>query len=113
MIKVIFPYFMLMLAVFFGTASNSFANSANGFTKLIPTLLSAVTIIFCMYCLSQAMRYLPVGMTYASFAGFCIIGTALVGVFWFNQIPNMVTVLGIILIVSGVLVVNIYGNNQT
>ena len=109
MINNIFPYFMLMLAVVFGTAANSFANTANGFTKLVPTLASAITIVLCMYFLSQAMRYLPVGVTYASFAGFCIIGTALVGIFWFNQIPNMITTLGLLLIVSGVAIVNIFG----
>ena len=100
---------MLLLAVVFGTAANSFANTANGFTKLVPTLASAITIVLCMYFLSQAMRYLPVGVTYASFAGFCIIGTALVGIFWFNQIPNTITTLGLLLIVSGVAIVNIFG----
>ena len=112
MLKTMFPYFMLVFAVAFGTASNSFANSANGFTKLTPTLFSAFTIVLCMYFLSQAMRYLPVGVTYASFAGFCIIGTALVGVLWFNQLPNPITILGLMLIVSGVAIVNIFGSNQ-
>ena len=73
-----------IFAVIFGTASNSFANAADGFTKLIPSALNAVTILLCMYFLSQAMRFLSVGITYASFAGVCILATAFVGIIKFN-----------------------------
>ena len=75
MLKTLLPYLILILAVGFGTASNTFANSANGFTKIIPSLLSMITIILCMFCLSQVMKSLPVGITYASFAGICIVAT--------------------------------------
>ena len=75
MLKTLLPYLILILAVGFGTASNTFANSANGFTKKIPSLLSMITIILCMFCLSQVMKSLPVGITYASFAGICIVAT--------------------------------------
>ena len=102
-------YFYLFLAVILGTASNSFANSAQGFTKLIPSLLSMLTIIFCMYCLSQVMKSIPVGITYASFAGLCIIATVLIGIIKFNQIPNIYSFIGLILIISGVLIVNLLG----
>ena len=112
MFKSVFPYIVLILAVVFGTASNSFANSANGFTKLIPSISSAITIILCMYLLSQAMKYLPVGITYATFAGFCIIGTALVGIIKFNQIPSTITIIGLSLIIAGVLLVNLFGTDR-
>ena len=109
MIKVLMPYLMLMLAVIFGTASNSFANSADGFTKLVPSILSSVTIILCMMCLSHAMRSLPVGITYASFAGLCIVATSIIGIYKFNQVPDLFTIIGLILIISGVLIVNLLG----
>ena len=88
---------------------NSFANSAQGFTKFIPSLLSMLTIIFCMYCLSQVMKSIPVGITYASFAGLCIIATVLIGIIKFNQMPNIYSFIGLILIISGVLIVNLLG----
>ena len=102
---------MLVLAVVFGTASNSFANSANGFTKLFPSIFSAITIILCMYLLSQAMKYLPVGITYATFAGICIVATSFVGIIKFDQIPNMITMIGLALIIAGVLLVNLFGTD--
>ena len=112
MIKALMPYLMLMLAVIFGTASNSFANSADGFTKLVPSILSSVTIILCMMCLSHAMRSLPVGITYASFAGICIVGTALVGVVKFNQVPTIQTIIGLTFIILGAFIVNLFGGSD-
>ena len=95
-----------------GTASNSFAKSAEGFTLLIPSVITAITIVGCMYTLSIVMKTIPVGITYASFAGLCILATSLVGVLKFNQIPNIFTIIGLALIISGVLIVNILGKNN-
>ena len=66
-------YIILIIAVVLGTASNSFAKSADGFTLLIPSIITAITIVACMYALSLVMKSIPVGITYASFAGLCIV----------------------------------------
>ena len=105
-------YIILIIAVILGTASNSFAKSAEGFTLLIPSVITAITIIGCMYSLSIVMKTIPVGITYASFAGLCILATSLVGFLKFNQIPNIFTIIGLALIISGVLIVNILGKNN-
>ena len=102
-------YGILVIAVVLGSLSNGFAKSANGFTQLIPSLLSMITIVLCMYSLSQVMKSIPVGITYASFAGLCIIATSAIGIIRFNQIPNAWTILGLGLIISGVLIVNLLG----
>ena len=105
----IIAYTILILAVVLGTAANGFAKSANGFTMLIPSLLTAVTIVGCMYTLSIVMKSIPVGITYASFAGLCIIATTIVGIYKFNQIPDLYTIIGLALIISGVTIVNLLG----
>ena len=64
-----------------------------------------------MYALSLVMKSIPVGITYASFAGLCIVATSVVGVIKFQQIPNFYTLIGLILIISGVVLVNLLGNN--
>ena len=106
-------YIILTIAVILGTASNSFAKSAQGFTLLIPSIMTAITIVLCMYSLSLVMKIIPVGITYASFAGLCIVATVLVGVFKFNQIPNLYTIIGLGLIIAGVLMVNLIGKTNT
>jgi|TARA_B100002052_G_C15304698_1_gene342705 small multidrug resistance pump len=108
----IVSYLILTVAVILGTASNGFAKSAQGFTLIIPSVLTALTIVGCMYALSLVMKAIPVGVTYASFAGLCIIATSLVGVYKFNQIPDFYTIIGLILIISGVLIVNLLGNSS-
>ena len=105
----IIAYIILILAVILGTAANGFAKGAQGFTLFVPSILTATTIVGCMYALSIVMKSIPVGITYASFAGLCIIATTLVGIYKFDQIPDLYTIIGLILIVSGVLIVNLLG----
>jgi small multidrug resistance pump len=103
-------YLFLGLAVFLGVTSNSFAKSAEGFNLLIPSVITAITIVLCMYALSMVMKNIPMGITYASFAGLTILATVTVGVVRFNQIPNFYSIIGLILIITGVLIVNLLGN---
>ena len=104
-------YAFLTLAVLLGVTSNSFAKSADGFTLLIPSIITAITIVSCMYSLSMVMKTIPIGITYASFAGLAIIATVVVGVMKYNQVPNLYTIIGLCFIIVGVLMVNLMGNN--
>ena len=104
-------YLFLILAVFLGVTSNSFAKSAEGFTLIFPSIVTAITIISCMYALSMVMKTIPMGITYASFAGLAIISTVMVGVIKYNQVPNFYTIIGLCFIIVGVLMVNLLGNN--
>ena len=88
-------YIILIVAVVLGTASNGFAKGAQGFTLLLPSVITAVTIVGCMYTLSLVMKTIPVGITYASFAGLCIIATTIVGMYKFKQIPDLYTMIGL------------------
>ena len=103
-------YLFLALAVFLGVTSNSFAKSAEGFTLFVPSIITAITIVLCMYALSMVMKNIPMGITYASFAGLTILATVAVGIIRFNQIPNIYSIIGLILIITGVLMVNLLGN---
>ena len=104
-------YLFMILAVVLGTASNIFAKEAEGFTKLFPSSLSALTIVLCMYCLSQVMKNISAGYTYATFAGLCIIATTILGILRFNQWPNFYAFIGLIFIIIGVVLVNLLGKN--
>ena len=102
-------YIILIVAVVLGTASNGFAKGAQGFSILLPSIITAITIVGCMYTLSLVMKSIPVGITYASFAGLCIIATTIVGMYKFKQIPDLYTMIGLALIIAGVLIVNLLG----
>ena len=104
-------YLFLAFAVFLGVTSNSFAKSAEGFTLIVPSIITAITIVLCMYALSLVMKNIPMGITYASFAGLTIIATVVVGIIRFNQVPNLYSLIGLVFIIIGVLMVNLLGNN--
>lgn len=106
-------YLFLVLAVVLGTAANTFAKSAEGFTLWLPSILTAITIVACMYSLSHVMKTIPVGITYASFAGITIIATTAIGVIKFGQMLNLYTIIGLGLIIAGVLMVNLMGKVNT
>ena len=102
-------YIILIVAVVLGTAANGFAKGAQVFTILIPSIVTAIAIVGCMYTLSLVMKTIPVGITYASFAGLCIIATTIVGMYKFKQVPDLYTIIGLTLIIAGVLIVNLLG----
>jgi len=106
-------YIFLGLAIIFGTNSNSFAKSAAGFTLWGPSLVSGFAIVLCMYALSNVMKIIPIGITYASFAGLTIIATVVVGIMKYNQVPNIYTIIGLTLIIVGVLMVNLMGGTNS
>ena len=102
-------YIVLIIAVILGTAANGFAKGTQGFTVFIPSILTAITIVGCMYALSVVMKNIPMGITYASFAGLTIISTVVVGIIRFNQIPNLYSIIGLVFIIIGVVMVNYLG----
>ncbi len=108
--SIVSSYLFLALAVVLGVTSNSFAKSSEGFTLLFPSIITGITIVMCMYALSMVMKNIPMGITYASFAGLTIIATVIVGIFRFNQMPNLYSLIGLALIIAGVLMVNLLGS---
>jgi small multidrug resistance pump len=57
------------------------------------------------------MKTIPMGVTYASFAGLAIIATVVVGIIKHNQVPNFYSIIGLCFIIVGVLMVNLLGKN--
>ena len=104
-------YIYLLTAVIFGTSSNIFAKNANGFSKIIPSILSVITIIICMYSLSQVMKNLSPGIAYGTFAGLCILATTLMSIIKYNHWPNLYSFIGLLFIVVGVILVSTFGKS--
>ena len=66
-----------------------------------------------MFTLSLVMKTITVGITYASFAGLCIVATTIVGMYKFKQMPDLYTIIGLALIIAGVLIVNLLGKTNS
>ena len=102
-------YIYLILAIITGIASNGFLKTTEGFTKLTPTIFCVTSIVICLFCISKAMTIIPVGFTYATYGAMTITAVTLFGIFKYNQTPNLYGIIGLILIVSGVILLNIFG----
>ena len=105
-------YIYLFLAIILGISANGFLKTTNGFTNVFPTIFCVVSIVLCLFCLSKAMNIIPVGFTYATYGGLTITAVTLFGVFKYNQIPNLYGIIGIILIVTGVILLNTLGKTS-
>jgi small multidrug resistance pump len=84
---------------------------SQGFTKLAPSLLVVLFYVISFYLLSQVIKTIPLGIAYAIWAGVGIILTALVGYFIFKQSLDIAAIIGIGLIISGVLVINLFSTS--
>ena len=102
-------YIYLILAIITGIASNGFLKTTESFTKLTPTIFCIISIVVCIFCLSRAMTVIPVGFTYATYGALTITAVTFFGIFKYNQTPNLFGVLGLILIISGVIILNTFG----
>ncbi|NHB76384.1 DMT family transporter [Rhodobacter calidifons] len=75
---------------------------SDGFTRLVPSVVTIVLALGSFYLLSVAMKALPVGTAYAVWVGIGAIGTAVAAVFLFQEPVNLLRVLGVLLILAGI-----------
>ena len=108
-ISLLSGYLFLVLGIITGVASNGFLKTTEGFTKLNPTIFCVLSIVVCIFCLSKAMTVIPVGFTYATYGALTITAVTLFGIFKYNQTPNIYGTVGLILIIAGVVLLNVFG----
>ena len=102
-----YAYIFLFVAIIFELLSTSFLKDTNGFTRLNPSLIVIISLCICLYLMSHTMKFIPVGIVYASWAGLGIVGITIIAVIKYNQIPNIPTIIGLSLIVIGVAIVHL------
>ncbi|MBB1491511.1 multidrug efflux SMR transporter [Paracoccus sp. MC1854] len=99
-------YAVLTVAIVFEVIGTSLLMLSQQFTRVWPTVGMAVAYLVSFYFLSQALKFLPLGIAYALWSGLGIILTLGVGIFVFRQIPDLPAVVGVALILAGVVVIN-------
>lgn len=104
-------YLYLALAIIFEIIGSSFMKASDGFTKLLPAVIVAIAYLICFYFLSQALKFIPLGVAYAIWGGLGIVLTAIISVIVFKQSLDTPAIIGIILIVAGVVVMNFFSKS--
>lgn len=101
------PWLYMAGAIFFEIIATSALKSAEGFTRPVPTALVLIGYGVAFYCLSIALKTIPVGIAYAVWSGVGIVAISLIGLFWYRQTIDAAGLVGMGLIVAGVLVINL------
>ncbi len=98
----------LILAIVAEGIATSALKASVGFTRPLPSLLVVGGYGVAFYLLSLVLRTLPVGITYAIWAGLGIVLVTLVGIVVFGEKPDLPAVFGISLIVAGVVTLQVF-----
>ncbi len=101
-------YIYFAAAIISEVVATSALKASEQFTKLIPSLIVIIGYCISFYLVTLVLRTIPVGITYAIWAGVGIVLVALVGAILYKQIPDLPAVIGMGLIVAGVVIINLY-----
>lgn len=104
-------YGLLALAIISEVTGSTFLVKSEGFTRLGPSLLVVIFYIISFYLLSQVIKTIPLGIAYAIWGGVGIVLTAFIGFLIFRQNLDIPAVIGIIMIVGGVIVMNVFSKS--
>ncbi|KIL48567.1 DMT family transporter [Jeotgalibacillus campisalis] len=75
---------------------------SEGFTNLVPSIVTILFITISFYLLSKAMKQIPVGTAYATFTGIGAVGTAIIGMALFGELISAAKIFFLLLLVGGI-----------
>ncbi len=101
-------YAYLCIAIVAEVIATLSLKSSQTFTKPLPSILVVVGYVTAFYCLTIVLRSIPLGVTYAVWSGVGLCLIVLAGIFFYREIPDLPAILGMILIVTGVIVIQLF-----
>lgn len=93
----------LLIASFFEISWAVGLKYADGFSKIIPSIWTVITMLLSFVFLSQAVKTLPIGTAYAIWTGIGAAGTAFYGIMFFDESKELIRIICLLLIISGVI----------
>lgn len=98
----------LSLAILSEVIATSSLKATEGFTGFWPSLVVVVGYLLAFYFLSFTLKTIPVGIAYAIWSGVGVVLIALIGWIFLDQSLDMPAIIGLLLIVAGVLIINVF-----
>lgn len=102
----------LAIAIVGEVIATSFLRASAGFTELVPSIIVIVGYSVTFYFFSLALQTIPVGIGYAIWSGVGIILVSIIAYFAYGQSLDLAALIGIGLILSGVLVINLFSQSS-
>ncbi|WP_424943224.1 SMR family transporter [Aliiroseovarius crassostreae] len=107
------PYLVLIFAVIAETIGTSALQASHQFTRLWPSVTVVVAYGISFALLAWVLKFMPVGIAYALWSGLGIVFIAMIGFAVFGQKLDLPAVLGLMLIVAGIIVINLFSTTST
>ncbi|HDZ55046.1 MAG TPA: multidrug efflux SMR transporter [Pseudomonas xinjiangensis] len=101
-------WLFLLTAIVAEVIATSALKASDGFTRLWPTLIAAVGYGIALYLLSLTLRTIPVGIAYAIWSGLGVVLITVAAWVWFGQKLDVPAIVGMALIVTGVIIMNVF-----
>lgn len=98
----------LFTAIIGEVVATASLKASDGFSKLIPSIITIIGYGITFYFLSLALKELPISIVYAIWAGLGIVLLSLIGVFIFKQNLDIPGIIGISLILVGAVIINLF-----
>src|SRR5450830_443884 len=105
------PYLSLGIAIVSEVIATSALRAADGFTKLVPSVVVVIGYALAFLFLSITLKSIPVGITYAIWSGLGVVLISVVAYFLYGQTLDLPALLGMALILAGVLVLNLFSKS--
>jgi len=105
-------WILLGLAILAEVVGTSAMKASEGFSKVLPSLITVVFYGIAFYLLSLTLRTIPVGIAYAVWSGVGIVLISLVAWVLYGQKLDLAGLIGMGLIISGVIVLNVFSKSS-
>lgn len=101
-------YLYLFVAIVAEVVGTLALKATEGFTKLVPSLIVVAGYAVSFYFVSLALKSIPVGVAYAIWSGLGLALVVVAAVVLYKQVPDLAAGVGILLILAGVVVINLF-----
>lgn len=98
----------LAIAIISEITATSSLKASEGFTRLVPSVVVVIGYSLSFYFLSLTLKAIPIGVTYAIWAGLGIVLLAIIGWVFYGQQLDTAAIVGIGFILAGVLIMNLF-----
>ena len=97
-------YLYLFVAIVGEVIATTYLKSTNNFTEFLPTTYVVIGYGTAFYFMMLAMKTIPIAITYSIWAGIGISAITILGALKYKEIPDMLAILGLLLIILGVII---------
>jgi small multidrug resistance pump len=102
----------LALAILFEVLATSSLKISDNFTRPLPSLFVVIGYASCYYFLSLCLRTVPIGIAYAIWSGVGLFLVSIIGFYYYEQRLNTPALIGMVFIIIGVIILNLYGGTE-